>query len=253
MSFSRIAAVTMVASAALLAPAAPANAQTLPTASEVIAKYITAIGGKDAIMKITSISSTGTLEAPAMGLSATMEVAMAAPNKMSSKTNIPGMGEMLQGFDGTVAWDINPMAGPRVLADKELTQMKENSDFYANLLYSPERFSKMEVKGIEDFNGEKAYKLFLVRTSGTEMTQYFSVASGLAIGGETTQVTQMGPMTIQQSMGGYKQFGPIMMPTRVEQTMGPNKMIITTSDVKVNAVPATAFDMPAGIKALVKP
>jgi hypothetical protein len=173
---------------------------------------------------------------------------------MSSKTNIPGMGEMLQGYNGAVAWDVNPMAGPRVLADKELDQMKEQSDFYANLLYSADRYSKMEVQSVVDYAGEKAYKLLTVRKgSGTESTMYFSVATGLFIGGESTQTSQMGTMQVSQNVGGYKAFGALKFPTKIEQTIGPNKMLLTMTNVSFNGVPESAFEVPSAVKPLVKP
>lgn len=242
------------AAAALSFSAQTVGAQSLPSALDVIAKYVAAIGGKDAIMQVKSISTAGTLEVPAMGLSAKMEVAMAAPNKVASKTNIPGMGEIVTGFDGAVAWSIDPSAGERLLADKELEQTKENADFYANLLFPADRYATMEVQSIADFNGEKAYKVKLVRKgSGNESMTYFSVATGLLLGLESAQVTPMGTIQVTQTVSDYKQFGGIKMATKVEQAMGPTKMILTTSDVKLNEVPASAFEMPARVKPLVKP
>lgn len=234
--------------------ASTAHSQALPTAADIIAKHVAAIGGKDAVLAVKSMSQTGTLEVPAMGLSASMEMMIAAPNKMASKTNVPGMGEMLQGYNGTVAWDVNPMAGPRLLADKELDQIKEQSDFYANMLYSADRYKTMDVQSITDYAGEKAYKMLTVRkVSGTESTMYFSVATGLFIGGESTQMSQMGPMQVSQSVSGYKTFGPLKLPTKIEQTIGPNKMILTMTNVSYNGVPETAFDVPSTVKPLIKP
>jgi len=253
-SFARIASLTAFSAAALSFSAPTASAQPLPSAADVIAKYVTAIGGKDAIMQVKSISSAGTLEVPSMGLSAKMEVAMAAPNKTSSKTNIPGMGEIVNGYDGAVAWAIDPSAGERVLADKELEQTKENADFYGNMIYPADRYTTMEVQSIADFGGEKAYKVKLVRKgSGNESMNYFSVATGLLVGSESTQITPMGNIQVTQTFSEYKQFGSIKMATKVEQAMGPTTMVITMSDVKLNEVPANAFDIPARVKPLVKP
>jgi hypothetical protein len=179
---------------------------------------------------------------------------VAAPNRMVTKTTVPGLGELLNGSNGTVAWDVNPMSGPRLLADKELEQMKESTEFYANLLYSADRYSVMESQGIVDFGGEKSHKLRMVlKQSGSEGMTYFSVATGLLVGSETSTISQMGTMQITQLVSEYKTFGGVKMPTRIEQTVGPNKLIITTTDVKLNAVPESAFDIPAQVKPLIKP
>jgi hypothetical protein len=134
MKFSaRVLAFATVATVAVLSPLS-SNAQARPAASEIIAKYVTAIGGESEIRKITSMKQVGTLNVPAIGLSATMEAYMAAPNKMATKTSIPGMGEMLQGTNGTVAWDVNPMAGRACSPTRNSRRVRERR-LYASLLY----------------------------------------------------------------------------------------------------------------------
>ena len=242
-----------VASAAMLLFSAPLAAQDMPSAADVLAKYVAAIGGRDAVMKITSLKQTSTMLVPAVGLTADVDVYQAAPNKMATKSTIPGVGEMLQGTDGVVAWDANPMQGPRLLADKELAQMLESADFYGNMLYPADRFSKMENTGVADFNGEKSYKLKLVRkNSGRETTQYFSVATGLIVGLETVQESQMGSMQVSSILSDYKDFGGVKFPTKSELTMGANKLVMTVTNVMINGAPATAFDIPDAVKPLIK-
>jgi hypothetical protein len=249
-SFVKFAAVAVVAVASATSAVA---AQTLPAASEIIAKHVAAIGGKDAIMKITSMQQKGTMEIPTMGLSATTETSI-APNKLISKSNLPGIGEIMEGFDGTTGWSTNPMQGPRLVADKELEQKKEQADFQAGLLYTPDRFVSMETVGVVDFNNEKAYKVKFVRKgSNRESTEYFSVATGLAIGSETTMESEMGKMSVTMVVNEYKQFGPLKMPSKTEMTMGANKIVATTQEVTFNTVPPTAFELPPQVKALVKP
>lgn len=249
-SFARIAA---VASIAFASAAGTLSAQALPTASEVIAKHIAAVGGRDAIMKITSMQQKGTMEIPTMGLTAQSEMSM-AQNRVAVKQTIPGIGEITQGFDGTTAWSSNPMQGPRILSGKELEQQKEQADLQASMLYTPERFTTMETVSLADFNGEKAYKVRFVRKgSGRESFEYFSQATGFQIGSEMTQESEMGKMSLTTSQGAYKQFGALKMPTRSEVVAGPNKMVMTISEVTFNAVPASVFELPPQVKALVKP
>ncbi|MEI6738969.1 MAG: hypothetical protein WCK74_01535 [Gemmatimonadaceae bacterium] len=249
-SRSALAVVALLSSA--LAPQI-ARAQALPPASEIIAKYVAAIGGKDAIMKVTSIKQVATMDVPAVGMSATMEMFAAAPNKLASKTSIPGLGEMQNGFDGTVGWDMNPMQGPRVLTDKELTTMADNADFYASMLYTADRFSTMETVGDTTVAGEKAYKVKLVKkNSKTESTSFFSATSGLLLGSTSTQETQMGTMTMTQIVSDYKAFDGLKFPTKLEQTMGPQSIKITIKELVVNGAPASAFAVPEQIKPLIK-
>ena len=249
-SFARIAAVATVA---FVSATSTVAAQALPAASEIVAKHIAAICGKDAISKITSMVQKGTMEIPTMGLSATTETIVAAPNKVVSKSSIAGLGEILQGFDGTVGWSVNPMQGPKLLVAKELEQVKDQADFQTGMLYPPERFTTMETVGVVEFNGEKAYKVRLVRKgSGRETAEFFSVATGLQIGAELTQESEMGKMALTMTLSDYKQFGTIKVPTKTETTMGANKIVATVQDVTFNSAPANAFELPPQVKALIK-
>ena len=249
-SIIRVAVVATLVSAA----AAPAFAQQLPAASAVIDKYLVAVGGKEALTKISSIHQTATMDIPTMGLTASMEMYRAAPNMMLVKQIIPGVGEIVQGFDGTVGWSTNPLQGPRLLVGKELDQLKEQARFMENMLYSPSRYSVMETVGLVDFNGEKAYKLRLVsQPGGFETLEYFSVASGLQIGTETAQESEMGTVNIAITQGDYAEFGDVMLATKMSMKMGANQMVTKITDVKFNSVPPNVFELPAQVKALIKP
>ena len=252
-SFSRIAVAAAALSVAVFSPVS-SRAQALPAASDIVAKYITAIGGKDEIMKVTSLKQMGVMEIPAVGLTATMELFTAAPNKQALKATIPGMGEMVSGYNGTVGWDVNPMQGPRLKADKELVTAAEDADFYANLLYTAEKYSSMETVGDTTINGEKAFKVKMVRkTSKTESQSFFSATSGLLLGSVSTAESAMGSTQLSQSILEYKKFGGVMFPTKVEQSAGAQKIIMTINDVTINGAPESAFEVPAQVKPLIKP
>lgn len=244
---------TFAIAATLMLSAHAAAAQALPTAAEVIAKHVAAIGGKDAVKGIKSMKQIGTMEITAAGMTADVEMTMVAPNKQAMKLNLAGLGEIQQGTDGTVAWSVDPMRGPRLLDGKELDQAREQADFVAGMLYEADRYSAMTNEGIVDFAGEKAYKIKMVRKgSGTESWQYFSVATGLQIGSESTVTTEMGTTSSSTTVGGYQQFGPIKLPTRSEMMAGPQKMVMTTKTVEFNTAGPDAVTAPAAVQPLIK-
>ncbi|MCA2987011.1 MAG: hypothetical protein INH02_06280 [Gemmatimonas sp.] len=246
-------AVRTITTAALLFAAPAVQAQPLPPAADVLAKHVAAIGGRDAIMKITSMKQVGAMEITAAGMTADLEMYVMAPNKQSMKMSLAGLGEILSGTDGTVAWSVNPMQGARLLEGKELTQAKEQADFVASMLYSPDRFSAMTNEGVVDFAGEKAYKIKLVRKdTGNESWNYFSLASGLQIGAEATLDSEMGKMSTSSIIADYKQFGPLKVATRTEMTTGPQKMILTVKSAEFNTVTNEAVAVPAAVQPLIK-
>src|SRR5688572_25203793 len=83
------------------AQASVASGQAL-TADQIIEKYLTALGGRDALGKVTSRRATGTVTvATPMGpLSGSLEMVAKAPNKMRADiridvTAVGGPGEMI--------------------------------------------------------------------------------------------------------------------------------------------------------------
>jgi len=243
-SVRRLAAASLC-STAIFAPLAAAHAQARPTAAEVMAKYVAAIGGKTELMKITSIKQSMAVTFPEMGMSGTFETQAAASNKTIQKMSIPNAMEMQMGFDGSVGWQYSPQQGARLLADKELLESKSDADFYGDMLRPAERYASMELMADTTVENESVYKLQLKnKATGVVSLEYFSVASGLLL------------LTVKpegsQQMLDYKKFGAIMLPTKINVQAGPNKFTITVKDVALNGVPESAFEAPDPIKQLIK-
>ena len=81
-----------------------------PSPEQIINRYIEAIGGESALLKIKSRVSTGTVELP-MGLNGTVEVYEQAPNRTSVIMNLDGFGIVQQTYDGSLRWLQDPVRG----------------------------------------------------------------------------------------------------------------------------------------------
>ena len=233
------------------AEAVQADPAKLPSARSVLDRHVEAIGGRDAVLSHNSTSARGTLSMPAAGLTGTLEIYGARPNKTLLKVSIPGVGEVLEGFDGTHGWSLSPMTGPMLLDGKQLEEKRFDSDFYGELR-GDERYASMTVLERTDFEGRACYKLRLVKKNGGEDIEFYDVATGLKAGSITTRESQMGTITGTQVTGDYKKFGNLLQPTRVRSSMGGMEQVITITAIEYDSVPASVFDMPAPIKALVK-
>lgn len=253
---SRVLATTVTALAvtatSLVLPTV-ASAQALPSATEIFDRHVQAIGGKDAIMAITSVQQKGVLEIAAMGLSADVTMAAARPNKASMIMTIPGFGEVRNGFDGQVAWDNNPAAGPSLAEGEMLEARKAAADFnQAFGLFDMTQFESISVVEKATFGGEEAYKVAVKRKVGPLVHAFYSVATGLYIGTQTRVPSPMGEVEVNAVVSDYKAFGSIKLPTRIAQSQMGQDVNITFSDVTFNTVTDDTFALPPEIKALVK-
>ena len=82
-----------------------------PSPKQVIEKYLDAIGGESAILKLTSRVSIGSLEVSAMGLTGKAELFEQAPNESALIMTIAGLGTTRQVSDGQARWMQDPLAG----------------------------------------------------------------------------------------------------------------------------------------------
>ena len=232
------------APAAVSPPAAP-----LPSVDEVLKRYRAAIGGEEAIRKRTARTVKGTFEIAAQGIKGDLSIMAAAPDRIRFMVTLPGLGELQRGYDGTLGWSIDPAIGPRLLEGNELAEFKHSADFYDDL-HDPAKFKSMTVVGRTTFEGQECIELKLVKDSGFEYTEFYSVSTGLIVGGKLNASSQMGSVPVTSMLSDYKNFGGILMPTVTRQRMMGLEQLTTILSVSFDPIDAKAFELPPAIAAL---
>ena len=237
-------------------PPAPKTARqlegTLPPAREIIDKHVKAIGGRQAVLSHKSAHATGTFSVPTSGMVGTIETFNAAnPDRALVRITIPGLGDMLNGYDGSHGWAVTPMTGPMLQMGKELDQTKLDSDFYAELR-DPKRYTSIKTVEKTVFEGRPCYKLSLVRIDGNEDFEFYDAETGLRAGSINTRESPMGTVTTTSVEGHYRKFGNVLQATTLTQKMMGVEQKLTLSSVEYDNVAPTVFDLPAEIKALIK-
>lgn len=239
---------------ALAAAAQIAGAQdtpsTLPAASILMSKFATTVGGP-AYLNAKGILTKGGMSMPAAGLNATFEMTQLAPNRMSMITTIPGMGEVQYGFDGTNAWTVNPMQGPRVLDGQELGQMKDEADRRSSIR-AAELFTSAQTIADTTMNAERCYLVKLVWMTGRETYDCYSAASGLLVASRSTQRTPMGDIPVLTLLSDYKKFGDVMVATKTTQELMGQQQILTVNSVEFSDGTGLKIEPPADVLPLIK-
>ncbi|MEO7273406.1 MAG: hypothetical protein ABIX28_02805 [Vicinamibacterales bacterium] len=230
-------------------PAAPDAA--LPAARTIIDRHIAAVGGRKAILARNSMHATGTVSIASQGMTGPVEVFAAKPNKMLQRLSISGIGQIEEGFDGTVGWSLSPMTGPSLAQGPELEQKRFDADFYSEL-HEPARYESMSTVEKATFEGRPCYKVRLARRGGVEEFEFYDVETGLKAGGITTRESPMGPITATTVEGGYRRFGALLQATTLTSTAMGLQQSVTLTTVEFDTVSPSVFEAPAAIKALVK-
>ena len=228
------------------------STEKLPTARSIIDRHIEAIGGRKALAAINSHRVKGKMDMPANGISATMEVLSARPDKTIIRMNVPGMGDMSEGFDGTHGWAVSPMTGPVLSTGAELEDRK-HAAYFDSELREDSRYEYIKTVEKTTFEGRPVYKIALKRKgSATEDVEYYDVETGLRAGAELTRNTAMGAISVVAIQTDYKKFGDVLFPTTIRQKMMGAEQIMTLISIEHNVVDPASFEPPAAIKALIK-
>jgi hypothetical protein len=134
---------------------------------------------------------------------------------------------------------------------KQLEERKFDSEFPSERKLE-ERYASMKTLERTEFDGRQCYKLQLVRKSGGEDIEFYDIGTGLKAGSIVTRETPMGTITATSVETDYRKFGNLLHATTIRNQIGPVQQVITISAVEYDAVPASAFDVPVSIKALIK-
>ncbi|MFL6277758.1 MAG: hypothetical protein ACJ74G_21430 [Blastocatellia bacterium] len=217
----------------------------LPSAEQIVNKYVQAIGGKAAIEKITSRQATGTFEIAAMGVSGPVSMYSKAPNKTVLTIDISGFGLIQRGYNGTVGWEVNPQTGNRELSGAELAQMKLGSDFFRDIKMM-QLFPKMVVKGVEKVGGSDAYVVDATSADGVTETMYFDAQSGLIVRTDVVADTPEGKTQVSSYSSDYRDVDGVKIPFTIRQTTPTIEFTIKLDSVKHNvAIDDAKFNKPA--------
>jgi hypothetical protein len=223
-----------------------------PSAASVIAKYVEAIGGKDAIMKHSSVALKGKWEIPTMSQSGDLELVKAKPNRQVIHVKIGDQGEIVTGYDGTVGWMLNPFTGPMLLEGKLLDQTRDEADFYNSFVRDAANYKSMETVGQAKMDNKDCIELKLVTKSGRESREFFDAKTGLLVATKGVQESAQGPNEVTVIFSDYKKTGDVMQPSKLQIKAGEFDQVVTITTVEFDKVADKEFELPTEVKALLK-
>jgi hypothetical protein len=234
--------------AAALAPAAFA-ADPLPEARALIDRHIEAVGGAEAVRAAGVGTVKGRFEMPGAGVSGPLTVASGGPDRMATRVELAGIGEIRGGINGEVVWSMDPFTGPRLLEGMERAAQVESIHPDA-ALRADSFIASARTTGLVEMGGQSCYRVELKWRSGRETADCYSPDSGLLVATESVQVSPMGEVPVTTTLGEYKDMSGLKVATRSEQTVMGQAQVITLESLDRAEPDASLFEMPAPIKAL---
>ena len=227
----------------LVAPVLVTRAAT-QTADEVVEKHLAAMGGRPALMKLTSRKATGTITVatPNGNISGPVELYSKAPNKTRLYVVLDltpmGMNDKMtldQKFDGTTGWALNTLQGDRQITGNQLDNMKSAS-FPNPLLTYKATGTTVELLPNETVAGKSLIVLKITPKVGSVSKLFLDPDTYLAVRSSATiNSPEMGGDVEQVSdASDYRTVDGIKIPFKTVQAAGPQVATIVLEKVEHN-------------------
>lgn len=242
-----------IACVALLASALPARAEDkLPTADDVLARYVEVTGGEAQYKSKNSRVSESTMEIPGMPSAMKITTYQQRPNHMRAKFESDALGRIEQGVNGDVAWSIHPMMGNTISEGKERAFVMRQADFDRETNWKAQ-YPERKMNGVTELEGKKYYELELTPGEGNPETRFYDVETGLLHRLEVAQPTAHGEIPTALNFGDYREVDGLKIPFEISMSMMGMSQTIKTTKVEFNTeIPEDTFAMPDAIRKLLE-
>lgn len=165
---------------------ADATASPLPTAEEVLERYLAAMGGETALRRIESRAFTGTIFVASYGVWGGYEEVAKSPDRFQRIFRFPGYGVFERGYDGHRAWEESPEYGVESLRGARLSEVRRQAAFHLPLAIRS-LYRELRVTGRDSIDGQAAFVLRAETSGGESDALWFDANTGLLLGVESTE------------------------------------------------------------------
>ena len=186
------------------------NAASLPSADKIIEKYLQAMGGADAVARISTRLQKGTLTVGTAQFP--VEVLTKRPANRVTTVRFPN-GESVTGFNAQVGWLSTPGHGFHEMSSAEVDASQ--MDAYPQFAIDPRQiFRELRVQQQEKVDGRPTYVVSGIREKSPPVQLYFDQESGLLIRLLRYVDTPLGLNPAQIDYADYREEGGVRTPFR---------------------------------------
>ena len=188
-----------------------AQAQQPPSAAELFANYVKALGGAEKILAISTRTMTGTMETSDDSSVSKVEVLAKAPNFYSTTTTSAENEVSALVLDGKQGWFSDPES-VRAMSAAELSVYTAEYDLHRaahlSALYPVTATPRNSI-----LRDKAVWMVELKTPSGEEEKLYFDLATGLLAGRDFQRNTvEDGIINYRESYGDYRDVDGVMLP-----------------------------------------
>jgi hypothetical protein len=232
----------------------PQPKRVLPTAQEVIAKYLSAVGAHRQDILSQAIVMRGTVERVERAkASGPTEIIFKQPNKARIVETLTS-GVVTRGWNGTTAWaqsgkNLNQASGETLKAMKATPTTTIASDGFLSPIKVPDSPSRATLVGVARINDRESYQVVIEDSSTQSIQLFFDVETGLLLRRVNVTNTMLGSLNVQWDFSDYRDVSGLKLPFLIRTSdVSPYDTVVRRfSEIKIDSsVNENVFDIPRG-------
>ncbi|MCR9098987.1 MAG: outer membrane lipoprotein-sorting protein [bacterium] len=211
----------------------PGPAADETTGVRVVEHYLEAIGGRARLERVKDISMT--MSTTIQGMELDMALLQKVPGKMVMTVKMNGTVMNETRFDGEKGV-VNAMGQKERIKGAEAEAMKAQALIFPELEYASSNY-QIELSGVEEVNGEQAYKIHITPPNGNMLTEYYAVDSRLKIKQVSRQEGADGEEVVTtNTFSKYQKVNGILFPFEsISEVSTPPPFTIKVKEIKINS------------------
>lgn len=208
------------------------------TPSEILDKYIAAIAPSSKMEDIKTLHQIYTMSVQGQD----MEVNMYFKDNKKLAMQMKGMGMTLmdQRYDGMKVQTSGMGQETQVMEEGPMVDQLKNQAKIIEQRYYVEEGFELELKGVEEIDGQQVYKLGVVSPNGEKSTEFYSVENGYLI--RTVKVDAESGKAIMVTLSDYQEKGGYMFPMKIS-TEGAAPFVMEMIGKETNINPELSDDI----------
>jgi hypothetical protein len=205
----------------------------LPSAEEILQKFVEATGGREVWSKVTTRWLKGIYQTEDASTFAAIEIFSKSPNKAFTKITFPNGLTVREICDGKAAWMEDPRGGIHEITGAALESRIEESTFSnrANIL---REMGGARVLGTGRVGTHSVYIVEFSEEKKLTSKLYFDTESGLAVRSDDTLHRSDGDYTVETYLDDYRPVDGAHFPFRMRHVEHGNVFTIRVTQIKNN-------------------
>lgn len=223
----------------LMTPASQDRAKGSASVEEIFQQYVAALGGEEALKKVTSRRMAGTVEYIGVGQRGTapLEIYWEAPDKFYQVIRAP-FGLIERGVNGSEGWGSHPQTGSRKLSPHEMLEARREWSLYQPLLIR-DLYRKMRYEGRTRVDGQDFDVIAAETKQGRTERFYLDPSTHLPV---RLELWEEGPEAVRAGelylarfyLTDYRKLDGIAVPFRIRRVRPNSEAIYTFTEVAQN-------------------